>query len=282
MSELPTRSGLLGSSGLPQPVSVRAWLQPGWVPSGSGPHHGGATAEAAWDGVHRRPVRITIIDRHVLFADSVAVALESEGFIVTVINPGGPHASLATVLAAAVRSAARLVLLEQRLGTVGDGLRLVMPLTASGATVVLLTESNDQARWGAAVHQGAKDVLHKSCSLEELVGTAGRVRDGLPLMSRELRTALIGAALADRDEVRAIRARLDRLTRREMEVLGALMSGDLVSEIAHSNVVAVATVRAQVKSILCKLELGSQLAAVGAAHRAGWRPPSTPTRGLTA
>lgn len=277
MSELPTRSG---RSGAPSPpMSVRSWLQPGRVPSGSGPHHGGATAEAAWDGVHRRPVRITIIDRHVLFADSVAVALESEGFIVTVINPGGPHASLATVLAAAVRSAARLVLLEQRLGTVGDGLRLVMPLTASGATVVLLTESNDQARWGAAVHQGAKDVLHKSCSLEELVGTAGRVRDGLPLMSGEQRTALIGAALAERDEVRAIRARLDRLTRREMEVLGALMSGELVPEIARSNVVAVATVRAQVKSILCKLELGSQLAAVGAAHRAAWRPPVTSREG---
>jgi DNA-binding NarL/FixJ family response regulator len=38
-------------------------------------------------------------------------------------------------------------------------------------------------------------------------------------------------------------------------------------------VVAEATVRTQVKSILAKLEVSSQLAAVGLAHRVGWRPP---------
>ena len=242
------------------------------------PHHTlrhGATAEAVRHGHNRRPVRITVIDHHVLFADSLAMALDPEGFIVTVIDPGEQHASLATVLAAALRSAGRLVLLEHRLGLVGDGLRLVAPLTASGATVVLLTDTTDRARWGTAVHLGAKDVLHKTCSLKELVDTARRVRDGLPLMSREQRATLIEAARADRDESRAIRARLDRLTRRETEVLGALMNGDAVQEIARTNVVAVATVRTQVKSILSKLELQSQIAAVGAAHRAAWSPPNS-------
>ena len=32
--------------------------------------------------------------------------------------------------------------------------------------------------------------------------------------------------------------------------------------------------RTQVKSILAKLEVTSQLAAVGLAHKIGWRPPS--------
>ena len=36
---------------------------------------------------------------------------------------------------------------------------------------------------------------------------------------------------------------------------------------------AEATVRTQVKSILAKLEVTSQLAAVGLAHRVGWKPP---------
>jgi DNA-binding NarL/FixJ family response regulator len=233
----------------------------------------GSTTQPARSGGGPRPVRITIIDGHLLFADSLAMVLEREGYLVTVIDPRVPQASMAKVLAAALRSSGRLVLLEHHLGQLGDGLRLVAPLTAAGATVVLLTDSTDQARWAAAVHQGAKDVLHKSCSLEELVSTAGRARDGLPLMSREQRGTLIEAALFNRDEARAIRARLDRLTRREMEVLGALMNGDLVQEIARTNVVAVATVRTQVKSILYKLELQSQIAAVSAAHRAAWRPP---------
>ncbi len=259
-------------SGLMPTASGRASRQP----EGHVLNHGTATAEAVRYGGNPRPVRITVIDHHVLFADSLAMALDPEGFIVTVIDPGEQHASLATVLAAALRSTGRLVLLEHRLGLVGDGLRLVAPLTASGATVVLLTDTTDRARWGTAVHLGAKDVLHKTCSLKELVDTARRVRDGLPLMSREQRATLIEAARADRDESRAIRARLDRLTQREKEVLGALMNGDPVQEIARTNVVAVATVRTQVKSILTKLELQSQIAAVGAAHRASWRPPGSP------
>ncbi|QSR26880.1 DNA-binding response regulator [Nocardioides aromaticivorans] len=260
----------------PTPTTTGRSPQPERVPPHHALRHGATTADAVRHGHDRRPVRITVIDPHVLFAHSLAMALDPEGFIVTVIDPGEQHASLATVLAAALRSAGRLVLLEHRLGPVGDGLRLVAPLTASGATVVLLTDTTDRARWGAAIHLGAKDVLHKTCSLEELADTARRVRDGLPLMSREQRATLIETARADGDESRATRVRLDRLTLREMEILGALMNGEPVQEIARTNVVAVATVRSQVKSILTKLELQSQIAAVGAAHRAAWRPPSSP------
>ena len=72
-----------------------------------------------------------------------------------------------------------------------------------------------------------------------------------------------------------LRARLQQLTSRENEILGLLMEGNTVSEIARLNVVSEATVRTQVRSILTKLEVSSQLAAVGVAHRAGW--PRQPT-----
>ena len=55
-------------------------------------------------------------------------------------------------------------------------------------------------------------------------------------------------------------------------MLRQLMQGHQVREIARLNVVSEATVRTQVKSILAKLEVSSQLAAVGLAHEAGWRP----------
>ena len=60
-----------------------------------------------------------------------------------------------------------------------------------------------------------------------------------------------------------------------MEVLGALMRGAPVREIARTSVVSEATVRTQVKSILAKLEMSSQLAAVGAAYKVGWHPPQS-------
>ena len=47
------------------------------------------------------------------------------------------------------------------------------------------------------------------------------------------------------------------------------MRGRSVREIASIGVVSEATVRTQVKSILAKLEVSSQLAAVGLAHRMG-------------
>ncbi|WP_418059099.1 LuxR C-terminal-related transcriptional regulator [Pimelobacter simplex] len=219
-------------------------------------------------------MRVTIIDRHSLLADSLSIVLEREGFLVTIVETAHPQSSLVTVLASALRCAGRLVLMEQDLGRVGDGMRLVAPLTRSGATVVVLTESTDRSRWGRAVQQGAKDVLHKTCSLRQVVGTAQRVRDGLPLMDAAQRASLVAAAQAEHEEIRAIRVGLDRLTRRETQILGALMNGDTVREIARTHVVAEVTVRSQVKSILAKLEKTSQVAAVGAAHRVTWRPPT--------
>ena len=61
--------------------------------------------------------------------------------------------------------------------------------------------------------------------------------------------------------------------RREAEVLGQLMDGRQVRQIAETSVVSEATVRTQVKSILSKLEVTSQIGAVGLAHHAGWSAP---------
>jgi two-component system nitrate/nitrite response regulator NarL len=65
---------------------------------------------------------------------------------------------------------------------------------------------------------------------------------------------------------------MESLSRREREILGHLMRGATVAEIAANGVVSEATVRTQVKSILIKLEVSSQLAAIAVARRAGWQP----------
>jgi len=232
------------------------------------------TAMPALTNGHARPMRITIIDDHALFAESVALTLESEGYLVRRIDLTDERTTLATVLAATLRGAPRVVLLDLDLGRVGDGMRLIAPLASAGVAVVVVTGSSDRPRRGECLRRGAKAVLVKTCPLQEVVTTVRRARDGLPLMSAQERGSLIELALQDRDDVRDIRSRLDRLTRREMEVLGALMRGDQVRDIARASVVSEATVRTQVKSILAKLEMSSQLAAVGAAYKVGWHPPA--------
>lgn len=217
-----------------------------------------------------RPMRVTIVDLHALFADALALVLEREGFIVAKVDVSDRQASSAVVLAAALQRRSRLVFLGQDLGRMGSSVRLISPLAASGAAVVVLTDSADERAWGEAVRQGAKDVLPKSSSLRQAVGVAHRVRAGLPLMSRERRAALVAASVAEDEELRSLRTRFGRLTHRETEVLRALMSGREVREIARVHVVAEATVRSQVKSVLAKLEVRSQIAAVADARRIGW------------
>ncbi|WGY03992.1 LuxR C-terminal-related transcriptional regulator [Nocardioides sp. QY071] len=219
-----------------------------------------------------RPIRMTILDYHLLFAESVGAAFESDGYLVAHLDLHGPRTSLAGALAAVLRSAPRLVLLELDLGELGDGIRLVAPLTSAGVAVVVLTGNREPARWGECLRHGAKTVISKSCTLDEMRRTVRRVRDGLPAMPLSERAALIEAASRENEELRELRSRLERLTPRETEILAALMTGAQVSDIAKAHVVAVATVRTQVKTILAKMETTSQLAAVGAAYRANWRP----------
>ena len=218
-------------------------------------------------------MRITIVDDHVLFAESVALMLEHHGYAVRRIDLADPRATLASVLSATLRTVPRLVLLDLCLGRVGDGTRLVAPLAATGVLVVVLTGSLSRPEWGECLQRGARAVLAKSASLPMLVSAVRRAHDGVALMTPEERVALIDAASQHRSENRDIASRLEHLTRREMEILGALMRGMQVGDIARAGVVSEATVRTQVKTILAKLELTSQLAAVGAAHKVGWRCP---------
>ena len=61
-----------------------------------------------------------------------------------------------------------------------------------------------------------------------------------------------------------------RLSPRERTVLAALVEGESVTDIAARAVVSVATVRTQVRAILEKVGVCSQLEAVALAHKHGW------------
>jgi len=62
----------------------------------------------------------------------------------------------------------------------------------------------------------------------------------------------------------------DRLTPREQQVLSALMRGVKAQDICKQFYVSMPTVRSQIRSILTKLGVSSQLAAVVLAYQSGW------------
>lgn len=218
----------------------------------------------------RPSTRVLIIEDHTLFAESLELALSLEGYDVRRLALPEIGGSMATLRSTALRSNARIVLLDLDLGRFGDGMNLISPLARSGANVVVVTASTDHGRWGACVRQGARKILSKGRPLQETLSTVRRLHQGLPVMTSDELERLLDAWRSDRMVTDDMRRRLELLTPREKQVLGALIEGHNVREIARIGVVSEATVRTQVKSILGKLEVSSQLAAVGLAHHVGW------------
>jgi DNA-binding NarL/FixJ family response regulator len=89
------------------------------------------------------------------------------------------------------------------------------------------------------------------------------------------RHALLGELRARRAEEQRRLAPFRCLTPREQAVLAALMEGKHAKQIAAESFVSLGTVRAQIKSILLKLGVSSQLSAVALARQAGWSPSGT-------
>ena len=74
------------------------------------------------------------------------------------------------------------------------------------------------------------------------------------------------------EENQELAGRLALLSPRELDVLAHLAGGKRVQTIAEHYVVSVATVRTQVRAVLTKLAVTSQLEAVAMFRRGGGRP----------
>jgi DNA-binding NarL/FixJ family response regulator len=179
------------------------------------------------------------------------------------------------ILLAALRLRPSIALVDLDLGRYVDGADLIGPLTAAGVAVVVVTAIADRVRWGQCIDRGARAVLGKTGPFEQVVECVRRLSAGLPAMPRSERDAMVALWRRDRSETDVLRARFSRLTPRERQVLGKLAAGDSIRDIAVADVVSEATVRTQVKSILAKLEVSSQLAAVVLVHRQSRQALST-------
>jgi DNA-binding NarL/FixJ family response regulator len=230
---------------------------------------------AGADSAPRSDYRIVVVDDHSLFSEALELTLAIEGYDVRSIafpETGLPKDELLT---AVLDHRPHLVLLDLALGPSGDGAELVGPLARTGIDVVVLTASQDRGRWGEAVHLGARKVLSKGAPLRASLGVVRRLRQGLSVTTVEEREELVRHFHEHRVRQLDLRRRLELLTPRETEVLGRLMSGETVRETAGAWAVSEATVRTQVKAILAKLGVSSQVAAVGMARQAGWAGSSS-------
>lgn len=216
------------------------------------------------------PDEVVIVDDHGLLATTLATALELRGITVTQVPPGDDLGVLRRALSERRPS---LVLLDLDLGAAGDATPLVQPLSEAGIPVLMITGITDPIRRARCVAAGAVGVIDKSQGVDTLVDAIVRVRAEGTLLSEHERQRQLALLRAHEREHHRRLAPFAQLSRREAEVLGELMAGHTVDEIAANAVVSQTTVRTQVRSILSKLGVNSQIAAIGLAHEAGWEPP---------
>jgi DNA-binding NarL/FixJ family response regulator len=220
---------------------------------------------------------VLLVDDHSLFAQAVEIGLRAAGIPARRVEPR----SSAEITAACSAAAPATVLLDLRLGTGADGvpidgLDLVGPITASGCRVVVVTGESGDDTWGTAVGRGALTVLPKDTELETLVHVLTAVREGRPVLDEGRRQDLLAAARRMRADAEARLAPFRSLSPREDEVLCSMAAGMPAAAIAAAAYVSEATVRTQIRAVLTKLGVSSQLQAVALARRAGWLDRPSP------
>ena len=215
-------------------------------------------------------VTVLVVEDHALLAQSLVIALNAEGCrarVADLINP-------ARLLQQVRTDRPGVVLLDLDLGALGDGVDLVQPLTELGARVLVVSGTSDRLRLAETVERGAVGFLSKTVPFEQLLRAVLDVVAQRPVLSTAQRYEL----LAELRSARATRsmqlAPFKTLTPKERTVLSALAQGQRDATIATAAVVSAATVRSQIRSVLAKLGVNSQLEAVALAWAVGWFPTS--------
>jgi DNA-binding NarL/FixJ family response regulator len=210
---------------------------------------------------------VLIIDDHDLVATSLAMSLRSVGLQAQRHAPR----SRQDILAATAMLRPGIVLLDLDLGrepdgTLIDGITLIDKFCSAGWRVLVLSGTSDETRIGKALAAGAVAGISKSAALPVLVTAVRRVAQGVEVMHPERRQQYIEAYRRQQDRARALSRRLASLTDRERAVLDHLAHGRRAQAIADEFRVSLATVRTQIRAVLAKLGVGSQLEAVSLLH----------------
>jgi len=212
---------------------------------------------------------VLIVEDHGLLAESLLLALRAEGLDAERVAP----VTIDGILSEARRLSPTVVLLDLDLGgEIGSSVGLIPPLQELGAQVVMVTGITDPARLAECLEAGATGLIDKTTSFDQLVDSVREVAELGTIVSPTRREALLAELRRQRRDDQRRREPFERLTPREREVFAALMDGKPAEVIATESFVSLATVRSQIRTILLKLGVNSQLTAVALARRNGWTP----------
>ena len=212
--------------------------------------------------------RVAVTSDQSLVAEAIGAALRDRGLDTLVlrwpmgsVQPGPGVGSRTRSSAAATPDVALLVSDLDRPARVRGAVQL---LGLVPVPWVVLTGAERGPTWGALLDSGAEVVAPVSTTLDGVVDLLDAVGHGRPAMREAEQHELTAAWHTLRAQQEDLAARVASMSPRETQVLEFLYAGTPVREIAELLEVSEATVRSQVKQVLRKLDVRSQLAAVAA------------------
>lgn len=212
------------------------------------------------------PVRLLLVDDHVMILDTLRAALEAAGHEVLDIATDGDAA-----VERALALEPDVILMDLSMPGV-DGVTATRRITAArpGIRIVVLSMHDDPASTRAAIEAGAVAYLSKGARLAEILDVVEQVHVGATDLSSDLAAAMLA------DPAPA------ELTPRELEVLQSYAGGARsVGDVARALGISPKTAEKHLTSIYAKLDAANQLDAVLAAVERGiidlsGRAPSRP------
>jgi DNA-binding NarL/FixJ family response regulator len=217
------------------------------------------------------PYRVVIVDDQALVrAGLVRILSPEDGFDVVGQTSNGVDA---VRIVADLRP--DLVCMDVRMRGM-DGVEAttrIKAMTEAPSVLILTTFDDDEILWGA-VHAGADGFILKEASAEDLINAATIVASGGAWLDPQVTPRILAASRHAAPVHHSRDVRLDRLTKRELDVLRAMAAGATNAEIAAQLFVGEATVKSHVGSLFLKLEVRDRAAAIIRAFTTGLVDPN--------
>jgi two-component system, NarL family, nitrate/nitrite response regulator NarL len=222
-----------------------------------------STADAA-SGRSEIPARILVAGSDLL-AGALASALETHGFATRHIALRGAE------IERGIDWRPNLLVVDARGLDVAEGSELMAQMRRIGSQICVIDAADQDGRAAAWMKAGASALIDGGEPFDKLFRTINRLlRIGRTTQAERGGKPTLALTKAARRSQDSALWRFENLTEREQVVLSELMEGHCAEEIATAAFVSISTVRSQIKAILNKLGVNSQLAAVALARRAGW------------
>lgn len=213
-------------------------------------------------------MRILLADDHPLFRDGVASLLGAWGHDVV-----GQAGTADEAVRAADRLRPDLVLMDVRMPGSGISATAAIKARQPAVAIVMLTVSEDEDDLFSAIKAGAQGYLLKNLESSQLRSMLAAVERGEPAITPATAVRIIEDYRRREAPGAPPAADPDRLTERELEVLGLVTAGLRNKEIAVRLGVSENTAKFHLRNILEKLHATSRTELAARAVREGLLPP---------